>query len=82
MALEEVISVMKDMLANLQRKQEVHEAVCLERQKTMFNTLAALASRIDKIDNKLGGWQSALIGIQSAALLGMIGYMWTHKLFG
>lgn len=87
MSLEEVVGIMKDMLSELKENTRIHEAVCLERQKTIFNTIATLDTRMqgfgDKMETinvKLSGWQSSLIGFMALIIAGMLGYGLIHKL--
>lgn len=51
--LERRLLTLEERLTQLAQESATHGAVCLERQKTIFNMLASLESQISKLDDKI-----------------------------
>jgi len=85
--VERRIMALEERLTDFAQKVMTHEAVCVERQKSMFNVIATLDSRmesignvVDKLNNRFFGWHTSIIGVLFMIVLGLVGVIWsTHR---
>lgn len=84
--VERRIMALEERINDFATRVMTHEAVCNERQKSMFNVIAALDTRtvavsaaMDKLSNRFIGWYTGLIGGLFAVCLGLISVIWSHR---
>lgn len=77
---------MEDRVGDINQRVMTHDAVCIERQKMVFNTMAAidgrlqaLASAVDDLNRRFVGYHTAIIGGMFVVILSLLSFIWVHR---
>lgn len=83
--VERRMMAQEERIADLMLRVTTHEAVCVERQKSMFNVIATLDQRmieigksVEKISNRFLSYHTAITSALFMVCLGLISLVWTH----
>lgn len=84
--VERRMMALEERFSDLNQRVVTHDAVCLERQKTTHNNLAALEGRmetainmIDTLNNRFLGWHTGVTSALFLITIALVGYLWSHK---